>query len=72
MSYPLDLAYRILMAVFMLLFAYGGVYAHVVRLGSEPELYFSMTAGLVGIAINVFGTSLNLIAVLDVYSVARS
>ena len=55
--------YRFLMLVSVLVFGYGGILKHLFYLNQYPELYYSVFAGILGVIINVFGFSLNLMAV---------
>jgi len=54
--------YRVLMGLSVVLLGYGGVIQHFSNIQKTPELYSSLTAGLIGASINVFGLILNLIA----------
>lgn len=55
--------YRFLMLVSILVFGYGGIFKHLINLHQNPDLYYSIFSGIVGVSINLFGLTLNLIAV---------
>lgn len=59
--------YRALMVLAIIIFGYGGVINHLMLMATEPELYTSMLAGLIGVLINVFGLCLNVIAALGLF-----
>lgn len=61
--------YRILMVVAVILMGYGGVFNHINLINNTPELYASVTAGVIGISINVYGLVLNCIAALKRFQV---
>jgi hypothetical protein len=64
--------YRVLMALSLLVFGYGGVIVHVMNFAADRTfLYSSMTAWAVAIGINVFGLVLNLVAALGFFSDAK-
>jgi uncharacterized membrane protein len=54
--------YRILMGVAVVLLGYGGVLNHINFVQDSPELYHSLTAGIIGVSINIFGLVLNVLA----------
>ena len=61
--------YRVLMALSILVFGYGGVVVHIMNLvAGRAFLYSSMAAWGVAVGINVFGLVLNFIAALGLFS----
>lgn len=61
--------YRVLMVLAIILLGYGGVLNHLNFIRHTPELYYSVTAGIIGISINIFGLGLNVIAALGKFKV---
>ncbi len=61
--------YRVLMLVALVVLGYGGVISHILNY-SNLELYYSATAWLVAILINLYGAVLNLIAFTGRYKTA--
>ncbi len=53
--------YRVLMLAAFLVLGYGGVVSHILNY-SNLELYYSATAWLLAILINLYGAALNLVA----------
>jgi hypothetical protein len=56
--------YRVLMGVAAVYFACFGIVIHIINIFSQPQLYSSMLAWALAVAINLFGLVWNLIAVL--------
>ena len=56
--------YRFLMIVAVFLLGYGGVINHFNMINESPELYHSVTAGVIGVMINIFGLTLNILAAI--------
>ena len=56
------LLYRGLMALFLFLIGYVGIIRHCIGYARTPELYTSGLSWFVAVAINLFGTLLNLLA----------
>ena len=54
--------YRWLMALFLIVFGYGGIVKHFIVFAQQPEAYASYSAWLVAIGSNSFGFLLNLAA----------
>lgn len=54
--------YRLLMCVAAMAFGYGGIVLHVLNY-PDLHVYYSFTAWLLAIAINLFGVSLSLISI---------
>jgi hypothetical protein len=50
------------MIVSVLLLGFGGVINHFNMINESPELYHSVTAGVIGVMINIFGLTLNILA----------
>jgi hypothetical protein len=62
--------YRILMGVAVLIFGYGGVVVHILNsAGGHYDLYSSVTAFVLAVAINVFGLIWNIWAVSGKFAV---
>lgn len=62
--------YRILMGAAVLIFGYGGVVVHILNAASRhTDLYSSMTAFVLAVAINVFGLVWNIWAVSGKFTV---
>ncbi len=55
--------YRVLMALSIVVFGYGGIVKHLLNYPGGLEVYSSMTAYILAIGINVFGLALNVFAV---------
>ncbi|MBU2515861.1 hypothetical protein KJ966_31460 [bacterium] len=55
--------YRILMAIAILVYGYGGIFVHIQNYLAGSTLYHSTLAWFLAIAINGFGLCLNLLAV---------
>ncbi|RPI94245.1 MAG: hypothetical protein EHM32_07040 [Spirochaetales bacterium] len=55
--------YRVLMALSIVVFGYGGIIKHLLNYPDGLGVYSSMTAYVLAIGINVFGLVLNVIAV---------
>ena len=55
--------YRVLMAVSIIVYGYGGIYKHIVNFFNDLSVYQSFLAWALAIGINIFGLVLNLIAV---------
>lgn len=53
--------YRLLMCVAVIVFGYGGIILHILNY-SNLHLYYSLTAWLLAIVINLFGVSLSFIS----------
>ncbi|MFK7936724.1 MAG: hypothetical protein AB8G22_24635 [Saprospiraceae bacterium] len=60
--------YRSLMLIAILAFGYGGIIKHFILLNQSPELYASLTSGIIAISINIFGLFLNVYAALGKFS----
>lgn len=56
--------YRGLMLLAVLILGYGGILKHIITLQQSPELYASISIGLLAILINTFGLGLNILAAL--------
>ena len=61
--------YRVLMVVAIIILGYGGVLNHLNFINTTPELYYSVTAGVIGVSINIFGLILNIIAAMGRFKV---
>lgn len=59
--------YRLLMLVALIGFGYAGIFLHMLNF-SNIHLYYSFTAWLLAVAINIFGAILNLIALIGKFS----
>ncbi len=55
-------AYRLAMAFFVVVLGYGGVVKHLLNYPDGLSLYYSITAYVIAIGINVYGLVLNVIA----------
>lgn len=55
-------AYRLAMAFFVVVLGYGGVVKHLLNYPDGLSLYYSLTAYVIAIGINVYGLVLNVIA----------
>jgi hypothetical protein len=56
--------YRILMGIAVIVMGYGGVVTHIMNIFTQPQVYSSIVAWAVAVGVNLFGLSLNIIAVL--------
>ncbi len=56
--------YRILMGIAVIVMGYGGVVTHIINIFTQPQVYSSIVAWAVAVGVNLFGLSLNIIAVL--------
>jgi hypothetical protein len=63
--------YRSLMALSILVFGYGGVVVHVIRLVGSAELYVSFSVGVLAVVINTIGLVLNVIAAFGLYEQSK-
>ncbi len=54
--------YRVLMALSLLIFGWGGIMVHLINYLKDPGLYASFMAWGLAVGINVFGIGLSLIA----------
>ena len=61
--------YRFLMLFAMIIFGYGGIIRHFFIMYQSPELYSSFFSGLTGVAINLFGLVLNILAAFGKFNV---
>jgi len=55
--------YRILMGVAIIVMGYGGVVTHIINIFTQPQVYSSIVSWALAVGINLFGLTLNIIAV---------
>lgn len=59
--------YRILMVIAIGILGYGGIIGHILEMSQSLEGYYSLSAALLAIGINVFGLIWNVFAALGWY-----
>ncbi len=64
--------YRILMGVAAVYFGCFGIVIHIINIFSQPELYSSMLAWALAVAINLFGLVWNVIAAFGKFEVEKA
>lgn len=60
-------AYRLLMGLSVLGIGYAGVLKHLVLISTTPEVYPFLVAAILGVAINVIGLLLNVLATMGFF-----